>query len=470
MATRFVNIDRDSPMLLPVDLREWLRGDHIVHFILDAVAGIDLRAFRVNSRGCGSAQYPPAMMLSLLIYCYATGRFSSRVIEAATYCDVAVRYICGGDHHPDHDTICAFRRENGPLFQECFVKVLAYAGQSGVLKKVGGVSVDGTKVEANASKHAAVSYKRAGEMLEQLELEVLQLTAKAEQADSTPLDDGMSIPAEIERREDRKAVLAEARRVIEERFAERRAVQQKEHEAKLQERAARQAAGERLRGEGPPPPTDSPADSDQMNFTDPDSRIMKAGNGSHFVQAYNAQLAVDTEGSLLIMGQRVTEHANDKQELVPTVQAVDPELREITQVLADSGFFSKEAVAAVEADGGPTVYAAVEKTGHHRTVADLEKKTDPPPPPPEASATVVMRHRLRTAAGRETYKLRKQTVEPVIGIIKQAMGFRRFSLRGKPKVSTEWTLVTLAYNVRRLFRLIADPTRPQVGQIQACSV
>jgi len=145
-------------MLLPPDLRDWLPESHLVHFILEAVAALPLQGFQVNVRGTGSKQYPPSMMLSLLIYCYATGRMGSRQIEAATYTDVAVRYLCGGSLHPDHDTICTFRRNNGDLFSESFVKVLAYAQTLGVLKKRGGVSVDGTKMGANASKHSAVSY------------------------------------------------------------------------------------------------------------------------------------------------------------------------------------------------------------------------------------------------------------------------------------------------------------------------
>ena len=199
MAVRLVNIDRNTPLLLPPDLRDWVPDDHIVHFVLEAVEVLDLQGFRVNERGTGDEQYPPAMLLGLLVYCYATGRFSSREIEQATYSDVAVRYVCGNTH-PDHDTICTFRRVNGALFKECFVKVLGLASELGHLRRVGGISVDGTKIQANASKHAAVSYERAGAMIGQLELEVEELMHKPEDADSTPLDDGFSIPAEIARR------------------------------------------------------------------------------------------------------------------------------------------------------------------------------------------------------------------------------------------------------------------------------
>jgi len=449
MSTRFVTLDRDTPMLLPVDLRDWLPTDHIVHFILDSVETLNLQRFVVNVRGTGSEQYPPAMMLPLLIYCYATGRFSSREIEAATYGDVAVRYICGGDLHPDHDTICAFRRQNRAVFEECFVKVLAYAGQTKVLKKVGGISVDGTKIAANASKHAAVSYDHATRMIEQLELEVRALTAKAEEADNKPLEDGLSVPEEIARRQARKAKLEEAKRVIEARFAEK------------QQRAEAETPSRRKRK------TQAVPEKDQFNFTDPESRIMKTADG--FQQAWNAQTAVDTEGSMLIVGKCVTEHPNDKQELVPTVQTVDPSVRHVSHVLTDSGFYSEEAVTEVEKDGGPTVYAAMERQSHHRTVEDLEKKPEPAAPPADAPVDEKMRHRLRTKAGRTLYALRKQTVEPVFGIIKEVMAFRRFMLRGKAKVSLEWTLVTLAYNFRRLHRLIKGEKRPRIGWTCACA-
>ncbi len=187
---------------------------------------------------------------------------------------------------------------------------------------------------------------------------------------------------------------------------------------------------------------------------------MKAGSGEHFEQAYNAQAAVDAEGSMLILGVQVTDAPNDKEQLVPTLQQVSPAVRAVTDVLADAGFFSEKAVADVEGNGGPTVYAAVEKRSHHRSPDDLLAKEDPPPPPPEATTKEKMSHRLRTAAGKARYALRKQTVEPVFGIIKSVMGFRQFLLRGLAKVSLEWTLVALAYNFKRLFRLIQANRQP----------
>ena len=455
MATRFVVIDRDTPLLLPPNLRDWVPTDHLVHFILDAVDVLDLRQVKVNTRGTGSEQYPPPMLLGLLIYSYATGTFGSRRIEQSTYDSVPVRLLTA-DTHPDHDTLCTFRRENQALLTESFVKVLQLAQRLKVLK-FGQLTVaaDGTKVLAYASKHNAVSYERAAQLSEQLELEVQQLLAKAEQADATPLQDGLTIPQEITRRQERKAALAQARAEIEARAQVRYTAQLDEYQEKMAERAARKERGEKVGGHTPQPPTPEPGD--QYNFTDPESRIMKAGNGNHFEQSYNAQAVVEVE-SRLIMGERVSQSPNDKQQLVPTLAVIPAEAGSVAAALVDSGFFSEKAVRQIEraepgAPAGPLVYAAVEKTGHHRSVADLEVKSEPESPAAEASVKEVMRHRLKTTAGKQLYKLRQQTVEPVFGIIKSVLGFRQFRLRGRAKVSLEWTLVCLAYNLKRLHRL-----------------
>ena len=465
MSTRLINVDRQTQMLLPPDMRDWVPERHMVHFILEAIEHLDLSCFRLNWRGTGNKQYPPSMMLALLVYCYATGRFGSRRIEEATYSDVIVRYICA-NHHPDHDTICAFRRKNDELFKEMFVKVLAMASELGVLKKVGTISVDGTKIHANASKHAAVSYKRAGEMIEHLQMEVESLVKKAEQADATPLEEGLSIPKEIARRKDRIAKLEKAKAVIEDRFDQIHKEKQAEYEAKMKARQESRRMGKKPPGYNPKPPKNKPEENAQYNFTDPDSRIMKAGKSHAFEQNYNAQAVVDAEGSYLILGQRVTNHCNDKQELKPTIETVDAVLREVQEVLADSGYFSEEAVTEIEEDGRVTVYAAVDKQSHGRTVAELEMRADPDPPDADCSVTEKMRWRLQTQEGKERYKLRKQTVEPVFGIIKQAMGFRQFNLRGSPKAALEWNLVSLAYNMRRVFNLIGEKCLPESGWLQ----
>lgn len=356
MGAKLVNVDRNTPMLLAPDLREWLPSDHIVHFILESVDSLDLKGFRVNERGSGSAQYPPSMMLTLLIYSYATGRFSSREIEAGTYHDVALRYICGGEHHPEHDTICVFRRVNRPLFEECFLKVLRMARGMKHLKAVGTIRVDGSKILANASKHSAVSYARAGELIQPYQQEIRGLTDKAEQIDNTPLADGYRLPDEITRRADRVKALEEARRFMEATYEAQRQQLQAEYEAKLAERQQKQAEGKNSRGRPPQPPSDQPPPKAQHNFTDPESKIMKAGNGNHFEQAYNAQAAVDAEGSLLILGAQVTTAPNDKEQLPATVASVDPSVRTPEAVLADSGFYSEAAVLKVEGgDHPPTV-------------------------------------------------------------------------------------------------------------------
>jgi transposase len=455
MATRFVDLDRQTPMFLPYDLREWVPAGHIVHVILEAVEQIPTAHFRINHRGSGSAQYPPSMLLALLIYCYATGRFGSRTIEAASHSDVAVRYLCA-NHHPDHDTICTFRTANAAAFQAAFVTVLQMA-QHLKLTKLGTVSLDGTKIQANASKHAAVSYARAGEMLAQLELEVQELMTRAQQAENQETKEQLDLPAELTRREDRKAALQQARQVIEARAKAVAAAKQADYDAQQAQRQTQRDAGKKPHGPAPKPPGAAPEPQAQYNFTDPDSRIMKAGSGQHFEQSYNAQAAVDA--AMFIVGARVSTAANDKQELPATAAAISPVAApHVATLLVDSGFYSEAAVQAVEwkPDGTPsgvTVLAAVEKLSHHKTVADLLPQPEPPAPGPEASAKEKMAHRLKTASGKALYKLRKQTVEPVFGIIKEVLGFRRFSLRGRAKVALEWTLVCVSYNLKRLWRL-----------------
>ena len=343
----------------------------------------------------------------MLLYCYATGIFGSRRIEQATYDSVPVRMICA-DTHPDHDTI---RRENKALLQETFVRVLELA-QALKFLQVGQITVaiDGPKVLANASKHAAVSYEHAGKTITQLDLEVKELLAKAEPADSTPLEEGLRIPEEVQRRQERQAKLAAARAEIEARARARAAAEMAVYEAKLAERKARPASGAKLRGSEPKAPSAEPKPSDQYNFTDAESRIMKAGNGQHFEQSYNAQAAVEVERRLVV-GQRVSQSPNDKQELGPTVAAIAQPVASVAAVLTDSGFYSAAAVQTVERTDpgqpcGTTVYAALEKKAHHRPVSDLEQKPEPSAPAPGASIGDVMQYRLKTAEGRAKDKLR----------------------------------------------------------------
>lgn len=452
MAAKFVNIDRDTPLLLPPDLRDWVKADHMVHFVMDAVDALDLGRARVNERGTGSAQYPPSMMLGLLIYSYATGTFSSRRIECQTYENVAVRLLCA-DTHPDHDSICKFRRENKELLVSAFHQVLELAANARVLK-VGDitVSIDGTKILASASKHSAMSYDHVEKQMKIAEEQIGELLAKAEEADSTPLQDGLSIPEEIKRREDRIAKLKEAKKAMEERARAQLEIEQAEYEAKLAAREAREKeTGRKSRSKKPGPPSAGPRPKDQYNFTDPESRIMK--DGGSFEQCYNAQAAVEVE-TMLIVSNRVSDAPNDKEQMQPTLAAVSPTVGTVSAALVDSGYYSEKAVAAVEDEGrGPKVYAAMKRQSHGRSVSQLEERPDPPAPPPGAKVGEIMAHRLGTKAGRKLYGLRKQTVEPVFGIIKETLGFRRFLLRGLEKADLEWTLVSTSYNLKRLFKL-----------------
>lgn len=458
MPARFVSIDHDTPMLLPPDLRDWVPEDHLVHFIMDAVGLLDLSTAHVNHAGTGSEQYPPSMMLGLLIYCYASGTFSSRRIERLTHENVAVRLLCA-DTHPDHDSLCTFRRENRTLLESSFHQVLEVAARLRVLR-VGEVTlaVDGTKILANASKHSAVSHGHAQRQMVLLEEQIAELLAKADAADSAPLEDGLTVPGEIARRRDRLAKLRAATAVIEARAKERQREELAAFEAQQRARAERQkAADQKPRGRAPKPPQEGPRAKDQYNFTDPESRLMKTADG--FQQTYNAQAAVEIE-SRLVVSAAVTDAPNDKEQLVPTLGAVSPVIASLGAVLIDSGFYSAAAVAAAEQshDGGPApkIYAATGRQPHGRSIGQLEERADPPAPAADASAQEIMAQRLATRAGRKLYAQRKQTIEPVFGIIKAAMGFRRFSLRGLAKVRTEWTLVTLAYNLKRLFHVGAD--------------
>ncbi|MDR1901992.1 MAG: transposase [Treponema sp.] len=276
----------------------------------------------INRRGTGDEQYPPVMMLELLVYCYITGTFGSRRIQQATYTDVAVRYICGGKAYPEFSVICAFRRENQEAFKEAFIKVLGIAQETGHLKKLGNISVDGTKIKTNAGKHKAVSYEYAKKQLEVLEGEVKELIAKAEEADSKPLEEGLPIAEEIGGRKGRQEKLEAAKREIEARYEEVRKGEQAAYEAKM---AARAAKEQRTGWKPPRPPSAEPPGNSQYNFTDPESRIMKAGNGQHFEQAYNRQAAVDVD-TMLIVGEYVTNRGNDKQELKPAVNSAGGEV------------------------------------------------------------------------------------------------------------------------------------------------
>jgi hypothetical protein len=389
-------------------------------------------------------------LLGLLVYGYATGVFSSRKLERATYDSVAFRFIAANDH-PDHDTIAVFRRRFLKQIEALFVQVLLLAREMGVLK-LGTVALDGTKIHANASRHSALSYGQAGKIEAQLQAEVAELLARAEAEDQADIPDGLSIPEELARREARLAKIAEARATIEARARERHAREQAEHAAKLAARAAKAAAtGKKPRGRVPQPPVAGPAATDQVNLTDEESRIMPVAGGG-FEQCYNAQAAVAT-GSLVVVAADVVQAPNDKQQLEPMLDKIadlPDALGKVGELLADNGYFSEANVNACAAAGIDPVIA-MGREAHHPT---LDERFAPAPAPPQHPTPLeAMRHRLKTPEGKQRYALRKHTPEPVFGIIKSALGFRQFLLRGLDNVRGEWNLVTMAWNMKRMFVL-----------------
>lgn len=448
--SNFRPIDRDTGFLLPPSVDEWLPERHLARFIVEVIENLDLTTMSKSYRGTGSASYHPAPLLGLLVYGYATGVFSSRKLERATYDSVAFRFIAANDH-PDHDTIATFRRRFLKEIEALFVKVLLLAREMGVLK-MGTLALDGTKIHANASRHRALSYEHAGKIEAQLKEEVAELLAKAEAADQTDVPDGMSIPEELARRQDRLEKLAVAKAKIEARAAERYARELTEHEAKLAAREAKTAAtGKKPRGKPPQPPVQGPLPKDQINLTDEESRIMPVAGGG-FEQCYNAQ-AVVTADSMLVIAADVVQAPNDKQQIEPMLNQIGglpDSLGKAERLLADTGYFSAANVAACEAAGiAPLI--AMGRQPHHPPVGEFF--CDDPLAPENPTPVEAMAHRLKTRAGRELYALRKQIPEPVFGIIKSVMGFRQFLLRGIDKVRGEWRLVTMAWNLKRMFVL-----------------
>ena len=453
----FRSTDRLTRFLLPPSIDEWLPERHLARFVVEVIEGLDLSAMSKNYRGTGSASYHPAPLLGLLVYGYATGVFSSRKLERATYDSVAFRFIAANDH-PDHDTIAAFRRRFLKDIEALFVKVLLLAREMGVLK-MGTVALDGTKIHANASRHSALSYEHAGKIEAQLKAEVAELLKKAEAADQTDIPDGMSIPEELARRQDRLEKLAAARAKIEARAKERYARELAEHEAKMAAREAKTAAtGKKPGGKPPQPPIEGPLPKDQINLTDEESRIMPVAGGG-FEQCYNAQ-AVVAAGSLLVIAADVTQKPNDKQQIEPVLDQIDAlpdELGKVDTLLADTGYFSAGNVAACNAEGIEPLIAPRLRKGKDGPSAALpgvgRVLCDDPEAPENPTPVAAMAHRLKTREGRDLYALRKQIPEPVFGIIKSVMGFRQFMLRGIDKVRGEWRLVTMAWNLKRMFVL-----------------
>ena len=449
--SRFVAVDRDTAYLLPPSVNEWLPADHLARFVVEVIEQLDLSALTRQYGGRGSAAHHPAVLLGLLIYGYASGVHSSRKIERATYDSVAFRFVAANTH-PDHDTLATFRRRFLKEVEALFVQVLVLAREMKLLR-LGHIALDGTKIEANASKHKALSWAHANKIEAQLREEVQMLLALAESSDIQPVPDGMDVPAEIARREDRLGALAQAKAKIEQRAAERHQREQQELEAKVTKRQAQREAGKKPRGKDPEPPQAGPKDRDQVNLTDEESRIMPVSGGG-FEQSYNAQAGVDTE-TMLVVTAHVSQACNDKLEVQPTIEAVQalPEvLGQVQSLIADNGYCSQANVQACQ-DAGIDPLLAIKRESHHMPV--MERFAPDAPPPETTDPLMRMAHQLGTQAGRALYKLRKQTVEPVFGIIKRVMGWRQMSMRGLEKAQGEWNLVTMAWNIKRMHVLRA---------------
>jgi transposase len=423
----------DEELLLPPSLRDWLPEKHLAYFVSDVVDNLDLSAMDAvyGNEKRGQPPYDPLMMTKVLVYAYCVGVFSSRRIERRLVEDIAFRVLAAGNQ-PNFRTISDFRKIHLKTLEGLFEQVLKIALEAGAMK-VGRVALDGTKVKANASKHKAMSYDRMLEKERQLKGEVKQLLEQAEAADAE--EDarygkdrrGDELPAELERRETRLKKIREAKRAVEERARQK---------ATAEGSDARQAR---------------PKDKDQYNFTDPESRIMKGADG--FVQAYNAQAAVEAEFQLIV-GQTVTQAANDKEQLIPMLATVEEQSgQRPEEVLADSGYCSEKNLEQLDSEEKPerrvTGYVAAERQKH-----DEYKQPCPRGPLPKGATRVDrMKRKLKTKVGKAVYAARKAIIEPVFGQIKQARGFRQFLLRGAEKVRGEWALVCLTHNILKIYRL-----------------
>jgi transposase len=449
MSRTFKSVDYQASLDVTVRLGDLLPPEHLARFVVDAVAQLDLAALYARYGARGGQPYAPEMLLGLLFYGYATGVFSSRKIEAATYDAVPFRYIAG-NLHPDHDTVAVFRKSFLSELKGLFVQILLLARLAGVLR-LGKISLDGTKLHADAAKSQAVSYKRLLELERRLQAEVEELFALAERSEGAELPEGLVVRDEIARREGLLARLTAAKAVLEDRARARTAQDQAVYDTKVREREEKaQQSGRAPRGPAPQPPTPGPRDQDQYNFTDPESRIMKNSTNQGFDQDYNAQIAVDQD-SFLIVGLSLSNHPNDQAEAQPTLASIPPEVGTPVAAALDNGYFSAANIELFQSRGIEP-YIATGREPHHQSWQERFAE-QPAPPPAEASPTVQMAYKLKTELGKAIYAARKSTVEPVIGIIKEVLGFRQFSLRGLQAVAGEWCLVCLAFNLKRLHRL-----------------
>lgn len=447
MSSKFRQLDRQTSYLLPPSLQDWLPEDHLARFVVELIDQLDLSSLETAYKGGGKAAYHPAMLLGILFYGYATGVFSSRQLEKATYDSVAFRFIAANSH-PDHDTISSFRQRFLKELKDLFFQILELSQQMGLLK-LGKVSLDGTKIKANASKRKALSWKRANELERGIKQEVEELLRRAEEVDKDE-EVELDIPAELSRRESRLKVIKEAKEEIQRRSKVRYDQQCKEYEEKLRAREEKEkASGKKLGGKLPKAPTEGPRDKDQVNLTDAESRIMPSSEG--FIQGFNAQSGVDVE-SHLVVSNHVSQNPNDQKEVTPTLdalKALEP-MGKVSGLLADAGYHSESNVKACE-QAGVVPYIAGSRERHNQW---LKQTLEPVSQCADDEAPVTrMAHRLKTPEGKEIYARRKSTVETVFGVIKEVMGFRRFHLRGLDSVDGEWNLVCLAWNLKRMHSL-----------------
>lgn len=449
--SRFIQVSRQQQYLLPPSIDEWLPENHLARFIAEVIDQLDLSQLTRRYAGRGSAAHHPAVLLALLVYGYATGVFSSRKIERATYDSLAFRFL-SADTHPDHDTLAKFRKTFLVELEDLFVQVLSLA-QAMKLVKLGQISLDGTKIKANASKHKALSYGHIEKLEAQLREEVQMLLHKASEADQADANDGLDLPGELARREARLKALGEAKASILERVESRDAQARQAYQDKLNRREAGRQAGQKPRGPEPKAPETGPKASDQINLTDEESRIMPSHDG--YVQGYNSQAAVDVE-TMLIVATDVTQQTNDKLQVEPLLAELDKlpgSLGQPEALLADTGYFSANNVAICSGQRIKPLIA-MGRDSHNQPLAG---RLAPDAPEPETDDPIEkMAWYLKTKEGKARYAKRKSTVEPVFGIIKQVLGFRQFSLRGLDAVKGEWKLVAIAFNLKRMHVLVAS--------------
>jgi transposase len=452
MSRKFKRPDYEATLKAPIILEDALPANHLARFVVDIIGQLDLKKIYLGYAEQGGEAIAPEALLGLLFFGYASGIFSSRKLEKATYENLGARYVAGG-LHPDHDTIANFRKTFLAELQSLFVQILLLAKVAGILK-MGNLSLDGSKIHADASKSHAVSYKRLLEIETQLKVEVAELFELGEQADQGELElpEGFVVQDEVMLRQERLLKLGEAKAILEQRAQERYKGEKAEYENKIREREAKARKRKRKHGgKTPKPPEAGARDTDQYNFTDSESRVMKNSTNEGFDQHYNVQAAVEQD-SMLIVATSLSNHPNDKKEAVPTLRALPAELGKPNAVALDNGFFSEANVDFIEGLGIEP-YIATGREVHHKDLNVLLGCL-PEAPTPDASPKEKMAYKLATEIGHAIYRLRKCTVEPVIGIIKEIMGFRQFSLRGLKKVTGEWCLVCLAFNLKRMHILM----------------